>query len=57
MVRREVVRAAIDAEGELDGEMPEYVYLQMQTSKWAAAETLRAAVRSTKQGIKTRLSL
>jgi len=57
MVLREHVRAAIEAEEELDGEMPDHVYARLLISKRAAAEVLRAAVRATKQGIKTRLGL
>lgn len=57
VVLREQVRAAIEAEEELDGEMPDHVYARLLISKRAAAEVLRSAVRATKQGIKTRLGL
>lgn len=57
VVLREQVRAAIEAEEELDGEMPDHVYARLLISKRAAEELLRAAVRATKQGIKTRLGL
>lgn len=57
VVLREQVRAAIEAEEELDGEMPDHVYARLLISKRAAEEVLRAAVRATKHGIKTRLGL
>lgn len=57
VVLREQVRAAIDAEEELPGEMPDEIWSMLTSDKQAAAEVLRANVRAMKVNIKSRLGL
>jgi hypothetical protein len=57
VVSCEQVRAAIDAEPELYGEMPDEIYNIMRIDKQAAADVMRASVRVIKHNIKTRLGL
>lgn len=53
-MNRDKILAAVDEEEELEGQMPEEVWSQMQT-KEAALAFLRRIVRLTKKGIKNRI--
>lgn len=57
MVSCEQARAAIEAEPELPGEMPDEMWQAISKDKDAAAECLRIVVRQTKAGIIQRLNL
>lgn len=57
VVLREQVRAAIDAEPELPGEMPTEIWDMLRSDDRAAAEVMRANVRAMKVNIKARLGL
>lgn len=57
VVLREQVRAAIDAEPELPGEMPKEIWDMLRSDERAAAEVMRANVRAMKANIKARLGL
>lgn len=57
VVSCEQARAAIEAEPELPGEMPDEIWQAMSKDKDAAAECLRIVVRQTKAGIIQRLNL
>lgn len=57
VVLREQVRAAIDAEPELPGEMPKEIWDMLRSDERAAAEVMRANVRAMKVNIKARLGL
>lgn len=50
------VQAAIDAEPELPGEMPDAIWEAIRNDRAAVAETLRIAVRATKEGIMRRVN-
>jgi hypothetical protein len=53
----ESVRAAISAEPELPGDMPEKMWAAVKDDRDAAVELLRIVVRLTKDGISKRLGL
>lgn len=57
MLLREQVRAAIDAEPELPGEMPKEIWDMLRSDERAAAEVMRANLRAMKVNIKVRLGL
>lgn len=57
MVNSELVRAAISAEPELPGPMPDPMWQAISSDRDAATECLRIVVRETKQGILKRLGL
>ena len=57
VVSCEQARAAIEAEPELPGEMPDEMWQAISKDKDAAAECLRIVVRQTKAGIIQRLNL
>lgn len=57
VVSCERARAAILAEPELPGDMPDEMWEVMRNDRQAAAECLRIAVRQTKAGIIKRLHL
>lgn len=56
-IEGERVRAAIAAEPELPGDMPEQMWAAVQKDRDAAVELLRIVVRLTKEGIAKRLGL
>lgn len=49
--RERAVKEAVDAEPELDGEMPDEMWGLIRSDRDAATEALRATVRATKKGI------
>lgn len=53
-VSRESVIAVIDAEEELEGEMPDELYITLTSGKHLAAEVMRKVVRTAKRNIKRR---
>jgi hypothetical protein len=56
MVRLETVRAAIDLEPELPGDIPDEMWDALRNDRDAMRQALVIAVKETKAGIKSRLA-